>query len=123
MAATPFKPFKVLAAVVCLACAFMVVASWIAEAKDPSAAKSSPVVAAECKKDTDCALVPDDCCACSEGGGQRAIPKKQKGAYEKERQKRCAGTMCAQMISPHPSCSERAVCSAGICKLGVTGAH
>lgn len=115
---TEFRLAKLMILTTIAGLAFVTGAAWIAEAKGPPAAKSPPVTTAECKKDADCALVPDDCCSCSEGGSQRAIPKKQKDAHEKQRTKRCAGTMCAQMISPHPSCSERAVCDAGICKLG-----
>ena len=40
---------------------------------------------ADCKVDSDCALVTDDCCSCKQGGKQRAIPKKDKAKYEKER--------------------------------------
>jgi hypothetical protein len=98
--------------------ALVVGASLFAEAKRSGPTKPSPAPTEECKKDTECTLVPDDCCACNEGGAQRAIPKKQREAYEKERLKRCAGTMCAQMISQHKTCSQLAFCGAGQCKLG-----
>jgi hypothetical protein len=92
--------------------------SWFAEAQRSGLEKTTAGKAQTCKKDADCTLVPDGCCSCHEGGTQRAIPKKQQEAYEKERQKRCAGTMCAEVMSPHPSCSQPAVCHAGICALG-----
>ncbi|HEY4394094.1 MAG TPA: hypothetical protein VGP64_08530 [Polyangia bacterium] len=80
--------------------------------------KKAPASTADCKTDKDCILVPDDCCPCSEGGKQRAIPKKEKDSYEKERKKRCADTACTEQISTDPSCSQTAFCGAGICELG-----
>jgi hypothetical protein len=80
--------------------------------------KASAAGAADCKTDADCVIVTDDCCPCSEGGKQRAIPKKERAAYEKARHKRCQGTMCTEAISQDPSCSQRAMCGAGICELG-----
>jgi len=72
----------------------------------------------DCKTDKDCILVTDDCCPCSEGGKQRAIPKKQKESYEKDRKKRCADTACTEQVSTDPSCTQKAFCGAGICELG-----
>ncbi len=83
--------------------------------------KAAPAVsgAADCKVDRDCILVQDDCCPCSQGGKQRAIPKKNKAAYEKDRKKRCtADTVCTEMMSQDPSCSQVPFCGAGICELG-----
>lgn len=74
--------------------------------------------ASHCKKDADCVLVPDDCCSCSEGGKQHAVARAARDAYEKDRQKRCAGTMCAQVMSQDASCAQQAVCRAGSCTLG-----
>lgn len=91
-----------------------------AEAKRARAGKgkASAASTADCKTDADCVVVTDDCCPCSEGGKQRAIPKKERAAYEKDRHKRCAGTMCTEAISQDPTCSQRAMCGAGICELG-----
>ena len=72
----------------------------------------------DCKTDKDCVVVADDCCPCSQGGKARAIPKKQKDAYEKDRKKRCADTACTEMMSTDPSCSQEPFCGAGICELG-----
>ena len=80
--------------------------------------KAAPASSADCKVDKDCVLVPDDCCPCSEGGKQRAIPKKEKDSYEKDRKKRCADTACTEQVSTDPSCSQKAFCGAGICELG-----
>jgi hypothetical protein len=80
--------------------------------------KAAPASIEDCKVDKDCVLVADDCCACSQGGKQRAIPKKQKDAYEKERKKRCADTACTEVVSDDPSCSQQPFCGAGICELG-----
>ncbi len=84
----------------------------------PKKGKKAPASTADCKTDKDCVLVPDDCCPCSEGGKQRAIPKKEKDSYEKERKKRCADTACTESVSTDPSCSQTPFCGAGICELG-----
>jgi hypothetical protein len=91
--------------------------SWRAEAKKTHAKRSAPSSTADCKADTDCVLVADDCCPCSQGGKQRAIPKKEKDTYEKDRKKRCAGTACTEMMSDDPTCSQKPFCGAGICEL------
>src|ERR1700690_1693332 len=88
--------------------------SLLAEAKH---ARKAPASTEDCKADRDCVLVAEDCCPCAEGGKQRAIPKKGKDAYEKERKKRCADTACAEVVSTDPSCSQRPFCGAGICEL------
>ncbi|HEX3906116.1 MAG TPA: hypothetical protein VH853_25060 [Polyangia bacterium] len=80
--------------------------------------KKAPASTVDCKTDKDCVLVPDDCCPCSEGGKQRAVPKKEKDSYEKDRKKRCADTACTESVSTDPSCSQKPFCGAGICELG-----
>lgn len=96
--------------------------SFMAHAKSAGKkSKKAPASTADCKVDSDCVLVADDCCPCSEGGKQRAIPKKEKDAYEKDRRKRCADTACTEQISTDPSCSQKAFCGAGICELGDSG--
>jgi hypothetical protein len=81
-------------------------------------AKSPAAGAADCKKDADCVAVVDDCCPCSEGGKQRAIPKKDLASYEKDRHKRCEGTMCTEVMSQDATCAQKPFCAAGICELG-----
>ena len=81
-------------------------------------AKAAPAETRDCKVDKDCVAVSDDCCPCSQGGKQRAIPKKQKDAYEKDRKKRCTDTACTEMMSTDPTCTQEPVCNAGICELG-----
>jgi hypothetical protein len=90
-------------------------APFLAQAKH---SKKAPASTADCKTDKDCVIVADDCCPCSEGGKQRAIPKKEKESYEKDRKKRCADTACTETISSDPSCSQTPFCGAGICELG-----
>jgi hypothetical protein len=89
----------------------------VAEAKKGRAAKPAPTGSADCKTDADCVMVTDECCSCNQGGKQRAIPKKEKAAYEKDRKKRCAETECAEMMSQDPTCTQHAFCAAGICEL------
>jgi hypothetical protein len=93
-------------------------APFLAQAKSTKKAKKAPASTADCKTDKDCVLVPDECCPCSEGGKQRAIPKKEKESYEKDRKKRCADTACTESVSTDPSCSQSPFCGAGICELG-----
>jgi hypothetical protein len=71
----------------------------------------------DCKTDKDCVAVTDECCSCNQGGKQRAIPKKQMEAYEKDRKKRCTDAACTEMMSTDPSCSQQPFCAAGICEL------
>ena len=92
--------------------------SMLAEAKKGGGAKRAPADNRDCKTDHDCVIVADDCCPCSEGGKARAIPKKQKETYEKDRKKRCAETACTQMMSDDLSCTQVPFCGAGICELG-----
>jgi hypothetical protein len=87
-----------------------------AEAKRARAKASAESV--DCKKDADCVAVVDDCCPCSEGGKQRAIPKKGQASYEKDRRKRCEGTACTEVMSQDATCSQKPFCAAGICELG-----
>ena len=83
----------------------------------PSAAAKD--VAAACRVDADCVVVPDDCCGCTGGGKQRALSKKDQASYQRARQVHCADTMCAAVMSQDPSCAARsAVCKEGKCTLG-----
>jgi hypothetical protein len=83
--------------------------------KGKSKAPAEP--AAACKTDADCVAVPDDCCPCSQGGKQHAIPKKEQAAYEKDRKKRCTDTVCTEVMSQDGTCSQHPFCGAGICEL------
>jgi hypothetical protein len=91
--------------------------SLLAEAKK-AGGKRAPADNRDCKTDKDCVLVADDCCPCEQGGKARAIPKKQKDTYEKDRKKRCADTACTEMMSTDPTCAQVPFCGAGICELG-----
>jgi hypothetical protein len=93
-------------------------APFLAQAKKAKHSKTAPASTADCKTDKDCVLVPEDCCPCSEGGKQRAIPKKEKESYEKDRKKRCADTACTEAVSTDPTCTQTPFCGAGICELG-----
>lgn len=89
-----------------------------AEARRARKPGPAPQSSGDCKTDDDCVLVIDECCSCEQGGKQHAIAKKQKDAYEKARHKRCADTQCIEMMSQDPSCTQHAICGAGICELG-----
>jgi hypothetical protein len=92
--------------------------SMFAEAKKGGGKRAPAADSRDCKTDKDCVVVADDCCPCSQGGKARAIPKKQKDTYEKDRKKRCADTACTEMMSTDPTCSQEPFCGAGICELG-----
>ena len=83
------------------------------------ARQGTPAETVDCKKGrrATCVAVVDDCCPCSEGGKQRAIPKKGQSSYEKDRHKRCEGTACTEVMSQDATCSQQAFCAAGICEL------
>jgi hypothetical protein len=87
-----------------------------AEAKHAKS-KAPAAETADCKKDADCVAVVDDCCPCSQGGKQRAIPKKDQASYEKDRRKRCEGTVCTEVMSQDATCEQKPFCAAGICEL------
>jgi hypothetical protein len=71
-----------------------------------------------CRTDSDCVLVPADCCGCNKGGKQRAIPRKNKATYQRAQQSRCKDTLCPEVMSQDPSCSARtAVCREQTCTL------
>src|SRR5579862_9041722 len=106
--------FRILLALVVLGTASFGL-PFLAQAKK---GKKVPASSEDCKTDKDCVLVADDCCPCSQGGKQRAIPKKEKDSYEKDRKKRCADTACTEQVSTDPSCSQKPFCGAGICELG-----
>src|SRR6185369_17222980 len=109
----------VVAAAAALAVIASVAAAGATAAETRARGKKPDAAAAACKRDADCVLVPVDCCPCSAGGQQRALPAKEKAAYERERQGRCADTMCTAMMSTDPSCeATKAVCKAGACALG-----
>ncbi|MES1209674.1 MAG: hypothetical protein ABUS79_27375 [Pseudomonadota bacterium] len=103
--------------------AVLVVSPWFAEAKRSGPADKAAPGAVGCKTDDDCALVPVDCCDCNEGGAQRAIAKIEQDGYMKARGRRCNGTMCAQAMSQHASCSQRAACRTGACTLAPPAAR
>jgi hypothetical protein len=84
-----------------------------------SGAAAKKGAAAACQVDSDCVLVPDDCCGCTGGGKQKAIYKKDRASSERARQGRCAGTLCVEVMSQDPSCAATsAVCREGQCTLG-----
>ena len=62
-----------------------------------------------CKVSEDCTLV-QACCGCNAGGKQIAIRADAVASFEAGRPERCAGNMCAQMISTDASCDAEAVC-------------
>ena len=82
----------------------------------PAATAGKPAVI-ECKTVADCAVEPNDCCACTSGGAQHVVAKKKLAALEAARKKGCANTMCPMFVSHDPTCAEEAACVAGECKL------
>lgn len=82
----------------------------------PAATTGRPA-AAECKTAADCAVEPNDCCACTSGGAQHAVAKKKLAALEAARKKHCEHTMCPMFVSHDPTCAEEAACVAGQCTL------
>ena len=91
--------------------------SMLAEAKKGGGGKRAPADTRDCKTDRDCVIVADDCCPCSQGGKQHAIPKKAQSAYEKDRRKRCSDSVCTEVMSQDLTCAQHPFCGAGICEL------
>jgi hypothetical protein len=71
----------------------------------------------ECKVAADCAVTPEDCCDCANGGRQHAIAKVKVAAAQASREAHCKHTMCTMMISTDPTCGMRADCVAGQCTM------
>jgi hypothetical protein len=72
---------------------------------------------AACKVDSECVLVPADCCGCTGGGKQKAILQKEKASYKRALQSRCTDTLCPSVMSQDASCAATAVCKEGKCTL------
>lgn len=70
-----------------------------------------------CKSDDDCTLIKADCCGCSQGGKQIAIPRAEISARQAKLMAECKGIFCAQVMSPDPSCKLKAQCVDGRCQL------
>ena len=106
-----------------VAAAVAALAALVAIGCGPSAPPpDKPVMRAEsadsCTTTDDCDLV-DACCGCNAGGKKIAIRKDAVAGFERTRDQRCAGQMCAQMISTDPSCDAEATCgSNGRCQVG-----
>jgi hypothetical protein len=91
--------------------------SFLAEAAKKKGGGKGKADTVDCKADKDCVAVTDECCSCNQGGKQRAIPKKQLEAYEKDRKKKCTEAACTEMMSTDPTCTQQPFCAAGICEL------
>lgn len=91
-----------------------------AAASDGGAGRASDVPVArkanDCKRASDCVLVPLDCCGCNQGGRQTAIARAKRQEHAAA-QARCKDQMCMQMLSNDPSCSMAAGCVEGRCAL------
>jgi hypothetical protein len=102
-----------------LAAAWLAVVTFGCGSKPSAPDKPVPITepADRCTTADDCALV-DACCGCNAGGKQIAIRKDDVAAFLASRDQRCAGVMCAQMISTDPSCDAEAICgSRNRCRL------
>ncbi len=83
----------------------------------PKAANAATHTKGECKSDGDCLAVPVECCTCLKGGKQEAVSKKEALVLKSAHEKECKGMMCAMIVSPDPTCKEKAACVAGQCTL------
>jgi hypothetical protein len=82
-----------------------------------TSADAKSVAESTCNVDEDCLLIRADCCGCLHGGKQIAISKSAAKTYDDTLDKKCAGTVCAQMISTDASCQKVAKCTKGLCEL------
>ena len=82
------------------------------------AQSARPPTTRDCKTDKDCVRSPTTAVRAARAARQRAIPKKQKDAYEKDRKKRCADTACTEMMSTDPTCTQEPFCGAGHLRAG-----
>jgi hypothetical protein len=77
----------------------------------------SPEDEGPCTADGDCATVKADCCGCTSGGAMRPILRSRVARVESVLARRCAETMCGQLMSSHESCRKRVACRSGRCVL------
>lgn len=82
----------------------------------PPQKNAAPKGRAECHKDQDCVMVPVDCCGCTAGGKQRAVPRSSQDRIEREQARRCRETACVDVMSSDPSCSAAPRCAQGRCE-------
>ena len=92
-----------------------------AQPTDPEASEANNSVTATaveraCTQDSECQLVPLNCCSCRNGGSQSAIHQTHMAALKARRAKLCGEVMCAQMMGIHESClASTAICANGVC--------
>lgn len=78
---------------------------------------ATPPKGDECKTADDCVLERVDCCDCSSGGAQQAVPKTKVKALRAQLKAKCKDMVCAAVVSDHPSCASTADCVNGRCVL------
>lgn len=67
-----------------------------------------------CKSDSDCIYVTNGCCDCANGGGDAAVNKKMKKAFQSQFD--CETAICTQMAAI-PGCGTgKVTCQAELCK-------
>jgi hypothetical protein len=70
-----------------------------------------------CVADTDCDIVPKECCPCNHGGKVIAVAKNMR-QHTKFESGACKDRVCPMFISKDPSCKASGVkCVAGKCQL------
>jgi hypothetical protein len=77
----------------------------------------APTPLTACGADSDCVAVAGDCCGCFAGGSQGVVTRAKLDEFEAARAKRCTEAVCVTLMSSHPSCSLKARCVNGSCRL------
>jgi len=70
-----------------------------------------------CQADTDCAIVSADCCGCSSGGRNMALPAKDSIEWDQKLGKSCKDVGCPAVIAQDVSCYSIPHCVGGECVL------
>ena len=79
---------------------------------------------ARCEQDEECAILEKPyCCGCNAGGTRTAVRKDRAEKLNRAQDARCKGTLCAMVISQHPSCEAevKPVCIHQQCQLALPG--
>lgn len=73
-----------------------------------------------CKDDSDCAILPNHCCSCSERGRLVAVGRAYVPKVIQRRGWVCEDYACPQVVSDDPSCkATRSLCQQGRCVLDI----
>lgn len=70
-----------------------------------------------CQSDSDCTIVPADCCGCNAGGENTAININYREQWSEKLADECKNVFCPQVMSDHWTCFAGVECKNNVCTL------